>query len=68
MYHEWGRRGIHIGYWWEIQKERDHKEDQDVGEWTILKWILEQCCPTYLYIGAHLTDGCGGAGAVWRFQ
>jgi hypothetical protein len=29
---------------------------------------VEQCCPTYLYIGAHLTDGCGGAGAVWRFQ
>jgi hypothetical protein len=29
---------------------------------------LRQCCPTYLYIGAHLTDGCGGAGAVWRFQ
>jgi hypothetical protein len=29
---------------------------------------IKQCCPTYLYIGAHLTDGCGGAGAVWRFQ
>jgi hypothetical protein len=39
--HEWGRRGMHIGYWWEIQKERDHWEDQDVGGWTILKWILE---------------------------
>jgi hypothetical protein len=27
--------------WWESQKERDHWEDQDVGGWTILKWILE---------------------------
>jgi hypothetical protein len=31
-----GRRGMHIGYWWESQKE-----DQDVGSWIILKWILE---------------------------
>jgi hypothetical protein len=29
------------GYWWEIQKERDHWEDKDVGGWTILKCILE---------------------------
>jgi hypothetical protein len=36
------RRGMHIGYWWEIQKERDHWEDQDVGGWTILKLILER--------------------------
>jgi hypothetical protein len=35
-------RGMHIGYWWEIQKERDHWEDQDVGWWTTLKWILER--------------------------
>jgi hypothetical protein len=33
------RRGMHVGYWWEIQKEGDHWEDQDVGGWTILKWI-----------------------------
>jgi hypothetical protein len=33
---------MHIGYWWESQKERDHWEGQDVGGWTILKWILER--------------------------
>jgi hypothetical protein len=25
----------------ESQKERHHWEDQDLGGWTILKWILE---------------------------
>jgi hypothetical protein len=29
---------------------------------------LAQCCPTFLYIRAHLTDGCRGAGAMWQFQ
>jgi hypothetical protein len=29
---------MHIGYWW----ERDHWEDQGIGGWTILKWILER--------------------------
>jgi hypothetical protein len=33
---------MHIGYWWESQKERDHWEDQDVGGWAILKWILRE--------------------------
>jgi hypothetical protein len=42
MWHEWGRRGMNIQYWWESQKERDHKEDQDIGEWMILKCILER--------------------------
>jgi hypothetical protein len=42
MQHERGRRGMHIGYWWESQKERDHWEDQDVDGRTILKWILER--------------------------
>jgi hypothetical protein len=32
---------MHVGYWWESQKERDHWEDQDVSGWTIIKWILE---------------------------
>jgi hypothetical protein len=37
-----GRRGMLIDYWWESQKERDHWEDQDVGGWIILGWILER--------------------------
>jgi hypothetical protein len=37
-----GRGGMHIGYWWESQKEGAHLVDQDVDGWTILKWILER--------------------------
>jgi hypothetical protein len=36
-----GGRGMHLGYWWESQKKRDHWEDQIVGGWTVLKWIFE---------------------------
>jgi hypothetical protein len=35
-----GEREMCIGYWWESQRERDHYEDQDIGGWTILKWIF----------------------------
>jgi hypothetical protein len=31
MQNEWGRRGMHIGYWWESQEKRDHYEDQDIA-------------------------------------
>jgi hypothetical protein len=33
---------MHIGYWWESHKERDHWEEQGVDGWTILKWISER--------------------------
>jgi hypothetical protein len=29
-----------IGCWWESQREGCHQEDQDVGGWIILGWIL----------------------------
>jgi hypothetical protein len=31
---------MHIVYWWESQKERDHEEDVNVGGRIILKCIL----------------------------
>jgi hypothetical protein len=33
---------MHIGYWWESQKVKDHYEDIYVGGRVILKWILER--------------------------
>jgi hypothetical protein len=33
---------MHIGYWSESQRDRDHYEDQDIGAWTILKLILKR--------------------------
>jgi hypothetical protein len=33
---------MHIGFWWESQKERDHWEDLDVGGRIMLEWILER--------------------------
>jgi hypothetical protein len=27
---------------WDSQKERDHYEDENVGGWIILRWILER--------------------------
>jgi hypothetical protein len=35
-------RGMHIGFWWESQKERDHQEDLDVSERIILEWTLKR--------------------------
>jgi hypothetical protein len=48
-----GRRGTLIDCWWESQRERDHKEDQDVCGWVILGWILERW------------DGVVWTGLVW---
>jgi hypothetical protein len=35
-----GRRRMDIYYWWESQKEKYLKEDEGVGGWIILIWIL----------------------------
>jgi hypothetical protein len=37
-----GRGRMHIGFWWESQKERYHNEDLNVSGRIILKLILER--------------------------
>jgi hypothetical protein len=48
-----GRRGMHTGFWLEIQKERHHYEDLDVCGKIILRWILERY------------DGVVWTGCIW---
>jgi hypothetical protein len=36
------RRGMHVGFWWESQKNRDYSEDLGVCGRIILKWILDK--------------------------
>jgi hypothetical protein len=37
-----GRRGMHVGFWWENQKERDYYEDLDVSGRIMSIYILEK--------------------------
>jgi hypothetical protein len=36
------RRGKHVSYWWERQKDRDQSEDQEASGWIILVRIFER--------------------------
>jgi hypothetical protein len=33
---------MHIGFWWESEKERDHYEDQGEDGWTIIKQVIKR--------------------------
>jgi hypothetical protein len=37
-----GRIIMHIGFWWQSQKERIYYEELNVGGRIILRWILEK--------------------------
>jgi hypothetical protein len=37
-----GRRGMHIEFWWESQKERDNEKYLDTGGMIILNCILKK--------------------------
>ena len=36
-----GRGEVHIGFWWGDLRERDHLEDDGIGEKIILSWIFK---------------------------
>jgi hypothetical protein len=40
MWHAWERKEKRTRFWWEIPKERDHLEVQDVGRKMGSVWIL----------------------------
>jgi hypothetical protein len=42
MYHVWGKREMHTGFWWGDMRECDHLGDPGVGGRIILKWIFKK--------------------------
>jgi hypothetical protein len=41
------RSGIHIGFWWEIQKEKDYQGDLDMDGTILLKYVLKNWLEWY---------------------
>jgi hypothetical protein len=42
MRHMWGRRELHIGFWWGNLKEREHLEDLSIGGKDNIKLCLKE--------------------------
>ena len=42
VWHVWGKRDMHTGFWWGESRERGHLEDLCVDGNVILKWIFKK--------------------------
>jgi hypothetical protein len=42
MWHVWGKREVHTGFWWGDLREGDHLGDPGVDGRIILKWISKK--------------------------
>jgi hypothetical protein len=40
MWHIWGRRDVHNGFWWGDLRESDHLGDAGVDGRIILRWLF----------------------------
>jgi hypothetical protein len=60
MWHAWEKREMYTRLWCESQNERDHWEDQGVGEKIGSEWILRKLA-WGVWIGFDLLrEGSGG--------
>jgi hypothetical protein len=50
MWHVWGRREVHTGFWWGDPREGDHLGDSGVDGRIILRWIFGK------WDGGHALD------------
>jgi hypothetical protein len=53
MWHVWGTREMHRGFWWGDVMGRDHMEDLAVDESVMLKWMI------------RTRDGVAWTGLLW---
>jgi hypothetical protein len=55
------KRNMHAGFWWGIQKKRDHLEHIGVYKRIILKWILTKqngrTCSEFMSVRIGTTNG-----------
>jgi hypothetical protein len=60
MWHAWERRGKCTKFLWEILKERDHLEDQDIYGRMVSEWFLRRLAGVVWSGFSWLRIGTGG--------
>jgi hypothetical protein len=59
IYHVWGKRQVHTGFWWGDLREGYHLGDPGVDGRIILKWIFKEWDGAWIGL-SWLRIGTGG--------